>query len=103
MSWTVVLRYGNFNQYVRGKLQQPAVKDVEEVIKPNSPVSDKMRVAVCYKRCHGLARMQCAVTSLRAITYNSPKRRMRMEEDKLSESFKINRYRADDVVVVPGE
>src|SRR5882724_959047 len=89
---------GNFNQYVRGKLQQLSLKDVNEVIKRYLG-SDKMRVSIVTKDADGL---RDAIVSNKPspITYNSPKPKELMDEDKLIESFKIN-VKADDVVVVP--
>jgi len=43
--------------------------------------------------------MQIVSNKPSPITYNSPKPKELMEEDKLIESFKINVKAADDVVV----
>ena len=89
---------GNFNQYVRNRLQQLTLHEVNEVIKRYLH-SDVMRIAIVTKDAEGL-RNAIVANNPSPIKYNSPKPQELLDEDKLIEAFKIN-VRPEDVTVVP--
>jgi zinc protease len=89
-----------FTSYMRESLAKLTLADVNRVIKtylkPNG-----MRIAVVTKDAEGF---RDAVVSNRPspITYNAPKPKEILDEDKIIQAFKID-VKPSDVVIVPGE
>lgn len=88
----------DFPTYMREQLAKLTLADVNRVIKQYLK-SDSMRIAIVTKDASGL---RDAILSNRPspITYNAPKPKEIMDEDKIIEAYKIN-VKPADVVIVP--
>jgi zinc protease len=88
----------DFPAYMREQLQKLTLDDVNRAIRQYLK-SDAMRIAIVTKDAEGL---RDAIVSNRPspITYNAPKPKEILDEDRIIENYKIN-VKPGDVVIVP--
>jgi zinc protease len=91
---------GDYNQYLREQLQRLSVEDVNRAIRTHLR-TDSMRIVIVTKDAAGL-RDSILSGAASPMTYNSPKPKEILEEDKIIQSFKID-VKPADVVVRPVE
>jgi zinc protease len=89
-----------FTSYMRDALAKLTLDDVNNAMRKYLK-SDAMRIAIVTKDAEGLRE---AIISNRPapITYNAPKAKEILEEDKVIEGYKIN-VKPEDVIIVPVE
>jgi len=89
-----------FTSYMRQRLVQLTLAQVNAAIRRYLK-SDAMRIAIVTKDAEGLRE---AILSNRPspVTYNAPKPKSIMDEDKIIQSYRIN-VRPEDILVVPVE
>jgi zinc protease len=90
----------DFNAYMREQLSKLTLEDVNRAIQRYLK-SDRMRIVAVTKEAEGL-RNAIIKGAPSPITYNSPKPKEIMDEDKLTEAYKVN-VRPENVVIVPAE
>jgi zinc protease len=91
---------GDYNQYVREQLQRLSVDDVNRAIRTHLR-TDSMRIVIVTKDAAGLRdSILSGVPS--PMSYNSPKPKDVLDEDKIIQSLKID-VKGADVVVRPVE
>src|SRR5437867_9894374 len=93
-------RIADFPTYMREQLAKLTLDDVNRAIKQYLK-SDAMRIAIVTKDAAGL-RDAILANRLSPITYNAPKPKEILDEDKIIEAYKIN-VKASDVTIVPVE
>jgi zinc protease len=88
----------DFNTYMREQLAKLTLEDVNNALRKYLK-SDGMRIAIVTKDASGL---RDAILSNRPspITYNAPKPKEIMDEDKIIETYTIE-VKAENVVIVP--
>ena len=93
-------RIPDFNTYMREQLAKLTLEDVNHALRKYLK-SDGMRIAIITKDAAGL---RDAILSNRPspITYNAPKPKEIMDEDKIIQAYKID-VRPENVVIVPVE
>ncbi len=89
---------GNFNQHMREQLSKLTLEDVNRAIRHHLK-SDRMRIVIITKDAAAL-REAILAGKPSPITYNSPKPKGIMDEDKVIEAFRIP-VKPEEVVVVP--
>ncbi|HYR41696.1 MAG TPA: pitrilysin family protein [Terriglobia bacterium] len=88
----------DYNSYVKAQLARLSLADVNNAIRTHLK-SDRMRIVVVTR--NGQAFRDAVVKNTPSpITYNSPKPKAIMDEDKTIEAYRIN-VKPDDVAVVP--
>jgi zinc protease len=90
----------DYVSYMREQLAKLTLDDVNNAIRKYLK-SDAMRVVIITKDAEGL-RNAIITNKPSPITYNSPKPKEILDEDKVIENYKIN-VKAEDVVIVPVE
>jgi zinc protease len=88
----------NFNNYVRNELAKLKLEDVNAAIVKHLK-TDRMQVVIVTKDAEAL-RDAIIANKPSPITYNAPKPKEILEEDKIIEGYKIN-IKPEDVVIVP--
>jgi zinc protease len=91
---------GDYNQYLREQLQRLSVDDVNRAIRTHLR-TDSMRIVIVTKDATGL-RNSILSGAASPMSYNSPKPKDVLDEDKIIQSLKID-VKAADVVVRPVE
>lgn len=89
-----------FNDYLRSELAKLTLDDVNRVLRQHLK-TDAMRIVVVTKDAEAL-RDAIIKNEPSLITYNSPKPKEILEEDKVIQNYKIN-VKPENVVVVPVE
>jgi zinc protease len=90
----------DYVSYMRDQLAKLTLEDVNKAIRTHLK-STGMRVVIVTKDAEGL-REAIISNKPSPITYNSPKPKEIMDEDKLIENYKID-VKSEDVVIVPVE
>jgi zinc protease len=91
-------RINDYNKYMREQLAKLTLEDVNNAIRRHLK-SDSMRVVIVTKDAEAL-RDAIVGNKPSPITYNSPKPKEIMDEDKIIEAYKID-VKPEAVVVVP--
>ncbi|HYE65581.1 MAG TPA: hypothetical protein VD966_08360, partial [Pyrinomonadaceae bacterium] len=90
----------DFNTYMREQLARLTLEDVNRAIQQHLK-TDRMRVVIVTKDATAL-RDAILAGKPSPITYNSPKPKEILEEDKVIENYKIN-VKPENVLIVPVE
>lgn len=90
----------DFNAYARQQLSKLTLDDVNRAIRQHLK-SDRMRIVMVTKDAEAL-RDAIVGNSPSPITYNAPKPKEIMDEDKTIEAYKIN-VRPEDIEIIPVE
>jgi zinc protease len=90
----------DFNAYMREQLGRLTLEDVNRAIQRYLK-SDRMRIVVVTKEAEGL-RNAITKGDPSPITYNSPKPKEIMDEDRVIQAYKVN-VKPENVVVVPAD
>jgi zinc protease len=88
----------DYNMYVRGQLAKLTLADVNAAIRRHLK-TDSMRIVVVTRNGEGF-RDTVVNNKPSPITYNSPKPKEIMDEDKVIQVYKIN-VRPEDIRIVP--
>lgn len=88
----------DYNSYLKMQLAKLTLSEVNAAIRRHLK-TDNMRIAVVTKNSETL-REAILKNTPSAITYNSPKPKAIMDEDKIIETYKVN-VRPEDIRVVP--
>ena len=88
----------DYNSYLKSELSKLTLADVNAAIRRHLK-SDRMRIVVVTKNAEAFRDM-IVKNTVSPITYNSPKPKEVMDEDKIIQGYKVN-VKAEDVVVVP--
>src|SRR6185369_5854634 len=88
----------DYNSYVKSQVAKLTLADVNAAIKRHLK-SDRMRIVLVTKNAEGI-RDAIVKNTPSPITYNSPKPKQVMDEDKIIQDYRIN-VKPEDVVITP--